>query len=145
MSTTPQPTPLPVDHSPVDRSLVDRSMSDPVALLLATMRLAAFEVLPSRSFRLFATPPEWLREFLPGIETAPEVNLVERFPLLEAFLPEAEEAWEAVDKRRACSDLWSEALASGGDLHLQAWAFQVNGRPFLLIEAADILYRERQQ
>ena len=140
MSTTPQPTPLPVDHSPVDHS-----MSDPVALLLATMRLAAFEVLPSRSFRLFATPPEWLREFLPGIETAPEVNLVERFPLLEAFLPEAEEAWEAVDKRRACSDLWSEALASGGDLHLQAWAFQVNGRPFLLIEAADILYRERQQ
>jgi len=135
MTTTPPPTPLPVDHS----------MRDPVALLLAAMQLAAFEASPSGSFRLFATPPEWLREFLPGIETAPEVNLIERFPLLEAFLPEAEQAWQAVDQRRACSDLWSESLAGGRDLHLQAWAFQINGRPLLLIEAAEALYRERQR
>jgi signal transduction histidine kinase/CheY-like chemotaxis protein/HPt (histidine-containing phosphotransfer) domain-containing protein len=135
MSTPPQPTPLPADHS----------IGDTAALLAAMMQLAAFEALPNGSFRLFGTLPEWLREILSGIQTAPEVDLVERFPLLEAFLPEAEEAWQAVDKRRACSDLWTEALASGGDLHLQAWAFQVNGRPFLLIEAADILYRERQQ
>src|SRR5208282_3979457 len=135
MSTTPQPTPLQADHS----------TSDTAALLAAMMQLAAFEALPSGSFRLFATPPEWLRDLLPGIETAPEVDLVERFPLLEAFLPEAREAWQAVDKRRACSDRWSEALASGGELHLQAWAFKITGQPFLLIEAADILYRERQQ
>jgi signal transduction histidine kinase/DNA-binding response OmpR family regulator len=109
------------------------------------MQLAAFEALPSGSFKLLSTPPGWLREFLPGIETAPEVDLVEHFPLLEAFLPEAEEAWQAVDKRRACSDLWSEVLASGGEIHLQAWAFKITGRPFLLIEAADTLYRERQQ
>jgi signal transduction histidine kinase/DNA-binding response OmpR family regulator len=135
MSTTPQPTPSQADHS----------VTDTVALLLATMQLAAFEALPSGSFKLLSTPPGWLREFLPGIETAPEVDLVEHFPLLEAFLPEAEEAWQAVDKRRACSDLWSEVLASGGEIHLQAWAFKITGRPFLLIEAADTLYRERQQ
>jgi signal transduction histidine kinase/DNA-binding response OmpR family regulator len=135
MSTTPQPTPSQADHS----------VTDTVALLLATMQLAAFEALPSGSFKLLSTPPGWLREFLPGIETAPEVDLVEHFPLLEAFLPEAEEAWQAVDKRRACSDLWSEVLASGGEIHLQAWAFEITGRPFLLIEAADTLYRERQQ
>ncbi len=134
MSTTPQPTPLQADHS----------VNDTVALLLATMQLAAFEALPSGSFRLFSIPPEWLRDLLPGIETAPEVDLVERFPLLEAFLREAREAWQG-GKRRACSDLWSEALASGGELHLQAWAFKITGRPFLLIEAADILYSERQQ
>jgi signal transduction histidine kinase/CheY-like chemotaxis protein len=113
--------------------------------MAAMMQLAAFEALPSGSFRLFATPPDWLRELLPGIGTAAEVDLVERFPFLEAFLPEAEEAWQAVDRRRACSGLWSEVLAGGCEMHLQAWAFNITGRPFLLIEAADALYREQQR
>jgi len=135
MSTTPQPTPLQADHS----------ANDTVALLLASLQVAAFEALPSDSFRLFSTPPEWLHDLLPSLETNPEVDLVERFPLLEAFLPEAREAWQAVGQSRACSDLWCEAIASGSEMHLQAWALKITGRPFLLIEAADILYRERQQ
>jgi signal transduction histidine kinase/CheY-like chemotaxis protein len=134
MSTTPQPTPLQADHS----------VTDTAALLLATMQLAAFEALPSGSFKLLSNPPEWLRDLLPGIEMAPEVDLVERFPLLEAFLPEAEEAWQAVDKRRACSAFWTEVLAGGGEIHLQAWAFKIAGRSFLLIEDADSPYREQQ-
>jgi len=133
MSTTPQP--LPADHS----------MSETASLLAAMMQLAAFEALASGSFRLFATPPEWLHELLPGIETAPEVDLVERFPFLESFLPEAEEAWQGVDNRRACSVPWTEVLAGGGEIHLQAWAFKISGRPFLLIEEADALYREQQR
>src|SRR5271156_150064 len=135
MSMTPPPTPLQADHS----------VNDVAALLLASMQVAAFEVLPGDSFRLFSTPPEWLGDLLPGIETNPEVDLVERFPLLEAFLPEARESWQRVGQSRACSDLWSEALAGSGEMHLQAWALKITGRPFLLIEAADILYRERQQ
>jgi signal transduction histidine kinase/CheY-like chemotaxis protein/HPt (histidine-containing phosphotransfer) domain-containing protein len=134
MSTTPQPAPSQADHS----------VHDPVALLLATMQMAAFEPLPSGAFRLFSTPPEWLRDLLPGIESALEADLVERFPLLEAFLPEAQAAWQATGSGRACSDIWSEAHPSGGDTHLQAWAFTIAGRPVLLIEAADILHRERQ-
>jgi signal transduction histidine kinase/DNA-binding response OmpR family regulator len=135
MSMTPQPTPL----------QADQAVNDIAALLLASMQVAAFEVLPSNSFRLFSTPPEWLRDLSPGVETNPEVDLVERFPLLEAFLPEAREAWQTVGQGRACSDLWSEAIAGGGEMHLQAWALKISGRPFLLIEAADVLYRERQQ
>src|SRR5271166_5501494 len=103
----------------------DRSVHDTIALLLATMQLAAFEALPSGSFRLFSTPPEGLRDLLPGIETDAEVDLVERFPLLETFLSEAGEVWQAVETRRACSDLWSEPLPSGGETHLQAWALKI--------------------
>ncbi len=140
MSTTPQPTPLPADYS-----TGDHSMGETAALLAAMMQLAAFEALPSGSFRLFATPPDWLRELLPGIGTASEVDLVERLPFLESFLPDAEEAWQATDNRRACTVPWTEVLASGGEIHLQAWAFKITGRPFLLIEDADALYREQQR
>ncbi|MGB9103472.1 MAG: histidine kinase dimerization/phospho-acceptor domain-containing protein, partial [Terriglobales bacterium] len=108
------------------------------------MQMAAFEPLPSGSFRLFSTPPEWLRDLLPGIESVREADLVERFPLLETFLPEAQAAWQATGSGRACSDIWSETHPGGGETHLQAWAFNIAGRPILLIEAADILHRERQ-
>jgi signal transduction histidine kinase/DNA-binding NarL/FixJ family response regulator len=135
MSTTPQPAPSQADHA----------VHDLVGLLLATMQMAAFEPLPGGSFRLFSTPPDWLRDLLPGVESAQEADLVGRFPLLETFLPEAQEAWQATGSGRACSDIWSEAHPGGSDTHLQAWAFNIGGRPFLLIEAADILHRERQR
>src|SRR5271156_2409294 len=135
MSMTPQPT----------RWQADISGDDTVALLLATMQLAAFEALPSGSFRLFSTPPEWLLNLLPGIESAPEIDLVERFPLLEAFLPEATEAWQSFGSKRVCSDLWSETLPSGIETHLQGWALRIRGRRFLVIAAADSLHQERQQ
>ncbi|HET7206373.1 MAG TPA: ATP-binding protein [Terriglobales bacterium] len=134
MSTTPQPAP----------SQADRSLNDTFALLLATMQWAAFEPLPSGAFRLFSTPPDWLRDLMPGIETAQEADVVSRFPLLETFLPEAQDAWQTKGTGRACSDMWSEAHPSVGETHLQAWAFNIGERPFLLIEAADILHRERQ-
>lgn len=140
MSTTPRPTPLPAEHS-----MAEHSMGETAALLAAMMQLAAFEALPSGSFRLFATPPDWLRELLPGIGTDIEVDLVECFPFLESFLSEAKEAWQAVDKRRAWSGLWTEVLADGDEIHLQAWAFNITGRPFLLIEPADALYSEQQR
>ncbi len=120
-------------------------MNDLTPHLLATMRMAAFEALPSGAFQLMSTAPEWLRDLLPGIETSSPVDLVDRFPLLEAFLPEAQEAWQASGNTRACSDLWAETLPGGGETHLQAWAFKIAERQILLIEAADILHRERQQ
>ncbi|MGA9496567.1 MAG: ATP-binding protein [Terriglobales bacterium] len=135
MSTTPQPTSL----------QADLSANVTTARLLAAMQLAGFEVLPNYSFRLISAPPEWLHHLLPDIETASEVDLVERFPLLEAFLPEAQDAWQSIATSRVCSDLWSETLPSGVEMHLQAWAFKIAERRFLLIEAADALHQERQQ
>ena len=135
MSTTPQPAPSQAEHA----------VHEVVALLLATMQMAAFEPLPGGSFRLISTPPEWLRDLVPGIESALEADLVERFPLLETFLPDAQEAWQATGSGRACSEIWAETHAGGDDTHLQAWAFNMAGRPILVIEAADILHRERQR
>ena len=133
MPPTPQPGPLPAD----------RSAAETVIAVLAAMQLAVFEPLPNRRFRLLAAPPPWLRELVPQIEEARDADLADRFPLLETFLPEAEEAWRKRAERLA-SDLWSEARPEGGDIHLQAWALSASGRPLLVIEAADALYRERQ-
>jgi len=131
MPMTPQPGP-----SPASRSTAD------IAALLAAIELAVFEPLPGGRSRLLSAPPEWLRELMPQLEEASEADLTNRFPLLEAFLPEAEEAWRSGE--RVSSDLWTEARPQGGDVHLQASALSAGGRPLLVIEAADVLYRERQ-
>ena len=107
------------------------------------MQLAVFELLPNRRFRLLSAPPQWLQELMPHIEESSETDLADRFPLLDAFVPEAEAAWRK-DTGRISSGLWSETRPQTGEIHLQAWALTANGRPLLVIEAADALYREQQ-
>lgn len=133
MPTTPQPAPSQADNT-----------ADAVTLLLAAMQVAAFEVLPSGQFRLLSAPPEWLRGLIPGIEASTGYELTGRFPYLESFLPEAQEVWQKPGGERLWSDIWAEVHATRGEMHLQAWAFQIAGRPFLIIEPADTLHRERQ-
>ena len=134
MSPTPQPGP----------SQASRSTAETAAAVLAAMQFAVFEPSPNGKFRLFSTAPAWLPELMPNLEEAGEnIDLAERFPLLDAFLPEAEEAWQK-DAERVSSDLWTETRRQGGDIHLQAWALRAGGQPLLVIEAADVLYRERQ-
>ena len=131
MSAIPEAEPSPDSRSPAEVA----------AAVLAALQLAVFERTPSGRFRLVSAAPEWLRELMP--EIARECNLAERFPLLESFLPEAEEAWQK-GTERVSSDLWTETRPSGSEIHLQASAFSAAGRPILAIEVADVLYRERQ-
>jgi signal transduction histidine kinase/FixJ family two-component response regulator len=133
MSPTPQPGP----------SQASRSTAETIAAVLAAMQSAVFELLGDGRFRLLSAAPEWLRELMPEIAEAGECDLADRFPLLEALLPEAEEAWQK-GAERVSSDLWTETRSQCGDIHLQAWAVRAGGRSLLVIEAADALYRERQ-
>jgi len=133
MSPTPQP----------GQSQASRSAAETAAAVLEAMQFAVFEPMPNGRFRLFSAAPEWLRELMPDIAEASECNLADRFPLLEAFLPEAEEAWQK-GAQRVSSELWTETRPQGGDIHLQAWTVRAGGRPILAIEVADVLYRERQ-
>jgi signal transduction histidine kinase/DNA-binding NarL/FixJ family response regulator len=133
MPPIPQPGP----------SQASRGTAETAAAVLAAMQFAVFEPMPNGKFRLFSAPPEWLQELMPDIAEAGECDLADRFPLLEAFLPEAEEAWQK-GAERVSSELWTETRPQGGDIHLQAWAVRAGGRPILAIEVADVLYRERQ-
>src|SRR4051812_24742553 len=63
--------------------------------LLATFQTAVVECDPAGSFRFVIEPPKWLQVLLPesSARSGP-LDLLDRFPLLESFLPEAEEAWK---------------------------------------------------
>src|SRR5574340_1508583 len=115
------------------------------ALLLSALQLAVLQPSAGGKFVVLGAAPPWFQRLLPesaGARAA--LDLVERFPLLQVFLPEAEQVWSSPDPARMASDLWTESAADGSESHLQAWALNSEGRPFLVIELADALYQERQ-
>ncbi len=118
-----------------------------VAKLTAAVGLVIFERTPRGEFTLLSPPPDWFQNLVPNVQTGSVVSVLEAFPALDAFLPEAETVWSGGTREAASelvSDLWSEVQTSGEDLHFRAHALKADGRNWLLLELATSLYRERQ-
>ncbi|MGI9103690.1 MAG: ATP-binding protein [Terriglobales bacterium] len=123
---------------------LDSDRSELLSRLISSMQFALFERGEDGEFRLLETAPDWLRQLHPELpQPGGRLDLLERFPLFEGFLPEAEETWRTSEPCRVESDLWTES-SNGTDIHLRAWAARISGRELLVIEPADALYRERQ-
>ena len=114
-----------------------------VAKLTAAVGLAIFERGPRGEFTLLSPPPDWFQNLVPNVQTGSVVPIVEAFPTIDAFLPEAETVWKG-QAREAASELWSEVQASGEELHFRARALNADDRHWLLLELATSLYHERQ-
>jgi signal transduction histidine kinase/CheY-like chemotaxis protein len=108
--------------------------------LLAALNIVVLEYTED-NFQLVGTLPTWLTELVPDLAS---FDLITQFPLLEVFLPEAQAYWSGEITTLEPSDLWTETLASGASLHLQARAVRSADRNFLVIESADAVYKERQ-
>ena len=114
-----------------------------VAKLTAAVGMVIFERGTDGEFKLLSPPPDWFRNLVPNVQTGGAVSVVEIFPALDAFLPDAEEVWKGKTPQ-AASDLWSEVQTSGEELHFRAHALHAESRNWLVLELAASLYRERQ-
>src|SRR3954465_5165903 len=110
--------------------------------LLPALDIALFERV-NNQFRLACPAPQWLQQIASGISADRPLDLASQFPLLEAYLPEAETLWSGAASSVPPSDLWTETL-DGADLHLQARAIVNGDREYLIIERGDAIYREHQ-
>src|SRR3954468_1085371 len=108
--------------------------------ITAALNLVFIEYVEEK-FQVLGTIPQWFSELVPD---AASLNLLTKFPLLEAYLPEAKAFWSGEITSVDPSDLWTESLADGTSLHLQSRAVRVDERNFLIIERADEIYKERQ-
>ncbi len=97
--------------------------------VLAALGFAVFERLDDASFRLSEAAPDWL----------PPGPLLEVFPFLEVFLPDAEEFWDAPGGRSTLSsDFWTQ-----GELHFYAIAV-FGEQKLLLIQRSLHRYQQTQ-
>jgi signal transduction histidine kinase/HPt (histidine-containing phosphotransfer) domain-containing protein len=111
--------------------------------ICASMRFAVFERADGGVFRLLPPSPAWLQALEPEWQSGRAIDVVERFPLLGAFLPEAEEAWNLEASQRAESEIWAESLGEQ-ELHLRAWTTRGSDCSLLVLEPADDLHQARQ-
>jgi signal transduction histidine kinase/CheY-like chemotaxis protein len=102
--------------------------------LFAAFDLAVFERRENGLFEAAGRLPAWL-PVPPG-----PIDLADRFPILEIFLPDCEALWESNTQERIQSDVWTEPDGNGGELYLEAIAAAPGGRRFIAIRS---LPRER--
>ena len=108
--------------------------------IVAALNVVALERIDDK-FQLFGILPAWFAELVPDLAS---LDLPTQFPLLEVYLPEALAYWSGEITAIDPSDLWTETLADGTTLHLQARAVRAGERRFLIIEHADAIYQEHQ-
>ena len=96
--------------------------------LLAALGYAVFERVGEGSFQLSGPAPDWL----------PDGALVEVFPFLEVFLPDAEEFWANPGGSVLYSDWWTQ-----NELHFCAIAI-AGEQNFLLIQCAGQRFQQAQ-
>jgi signal transduction histidine kinase/DNA-binding response OmpR family regulator len=128
-----------------------REVFDDVAKLTAAVGLVIFERDPKGEFILLSPPPNWFRNLVANAQAGSVLPVVDVFPALDAFLPEAETLWNVAGRdtgpelsSEVISDLWSDVHSSGEELHFRARALRADGRNWLILELATSLYREGQ-
>jgi signal transduction histidine kinase/CheY-like chemotaxis protein len=100
--------------------------------LFAALDLGVFEQDAGGLFRLKSHPPDWLHL---NHDAGDPIDLGDRFPLLEVFLPDCENMWATGIPSRIESDIWTEPDPRGGELYLQAVAMLADGRNVVVLRS----------
>ncbi len=112
--------------------------------LLSALDIVILERLEEEdSFRIVATPPQWIGQFFPE-GTVPETRVqpASIFPFLQHFLFDADHSWSRKDPRPLRSGPWTEHDSTGTPLHFEATAVTTHGHRLLMIEKLGEEYLE---
>ena len=113
--------------------------------LLPLLEFAVFERAGANSFRLACRPPNWLGGFLrPVPDAVAGDDLIEVFPYLEVFLPDAEDLWGRGSAARLHSDIWTQTDRTEKQHRLRAIAVSSGTSNLLLLELAEGLFSQTQ-
>ena len=105
---------------------------------LHLFHVASFIKTKEGKFMPLGAAPGWVEKFFPQITGAEQgLDLIEIFPYLSVFLPEAQTFWDAREETLQGSDMWIETPVSGTELHFRAFATSQNDNHYLLIRLLD--------
>jgi signal transduction histidine kinase len=102
------------------------------------------EQLPGGAFVACGGVPRWCEQVRPTARWDVPFSVVELFPFIDVFLPEAERAWAGPKASPTVSDFWTESGVAGEDLHLFAAAVAVGPARALVVIRSDRLFLDHQ-
>ncbi len=92
----------------------------------------------------YPPPPWFVRVFIQAHSEGSTLTLTDVFPVLDAFLSEADQFWDGVGDGRLSSEAFVTTDSLGEELAIVATAVGAGGRRFLLMQP-DASFRERQR
>jgi hypothetical protein len=105
---------------------------------LHLFHVASFIKTKEDKFMLLGVAPDWVEKFFPEITGARKgIDLIEIFPYLSAFLPEATTYWNESGETLLGSDMWIDSPVTGIELHFKAFATSKNDNHFLLVRLLE--------
>jgi len=114
-----------------------------LAALLGALDQLALERRDDGQVVVQTDPPRWCHELGHTEVAAGEAFVLEDcFPVLAAFMVEAERAWD--ERGTARSEFWTEVTADGREVHLEATAVAVDGARILVVQRNDRLFDEKR-
>ena len=121
-------------------------IKDLPAVVLRDQGYAVFEYRGGGVFQAIGRLPDWFEGVL-GQSRAPRarLQLSERFPFVDNFLIDAEEAWRSKSRSQAKSGLWIERGADGREIPLECSAFWYEGRKIFTILSPQGYFEEARQ
>lgn len=107
-----------------------------LGMLVSLLEVVVLERLHGGAFRqVGGSPcPSWFTESFTGADPGAPVTLLQAFPVLDAFLSEAEIFWERTAHGRLEGEAVVVAAPGGRNLPLATVAVAMEGRQFLLIQ-----------
>ena len=114
--------------------------------ILSALKILSLEWTHQERLAIIGSPPPWAREEFDCIDlSSPSFAAVEFSPFLENFLFDAQEFWQCESNEFLRSGFWSETLASGEEISLEAVALQLEGRKIILVESSEASYSQSFQ
>jgi signal transduction histidine kinase len=100
--------------------------------------VASFLKTKEDKFIPLGNSPLWLERYFPQLgSTINAQAILETFPYLEVFFPEAESFWKTEEETLMGSDMWIESPSDNVELHIRAFAANKNRNHYLLMRLLD--------
>lgn len=118
-----------------------------LSLLIPALEAVVLERVGEGRFVRLSQRPRWWSACVDPAHDRDDgaaLAIVDVFPFLAVFLPEAERAWRTPESLPVVSEMWTTSGSDGSDVHLEAVAKLVDGVAILVIVRNDQAFVERQ-
>ena len=111
--------------------------------IFSELDLILFQSLPNNHFKILNPLPDWGQQFFSVASTDEEVELLETFPFLESFMPEAIQCWKGLRQQHTTSGVWTEVDQDQQEYQLEAQAVSSGDLSLLVISNVSRTFKDR--
>lgn len=105
--------------------------------LLEAIGYLVLKKIGKSGYEVISKYPAWLYQLLTHKDDLVLHGVVEVFPFLDFFITMSDEEHINEEIKQNYSGIWTQSTNDGGEIHLNAWIFQIHDDSYLLIDRVE--------